>query len=153
MVTFAKLWKNHVGRSYVCDQTVFGNQCAMRMGKALEDSGISLTGYGLKRCTTYSSKFKSHNPGHVRSAQDLANVFYRNPKLLGAGVRKQIFTGSIDDNLSSFKGKKGMVFIMNGWGSTDHIDLWDGTTMQMKGSSNTTSYRKRGKYTWFWELK
>jgi hypothetical protein len=153
MANFQTLWKNHIGRGYVCDQTVFGNQCAMRMGKSLEDSGVSLANKALKRCSSYSTKFKHHSPGHVRSAQELANVFYRNPKLLGAGVKKLILDGSINDNMSSFTHKKGMVFIMNGWGNTDHIDLWDGYLMQMKGSSNTISYRLRGKQVWFWELK
>ncbi|WP_218068142.1 T6SS effector amidase Tae4 family protein [Candidatus Thiosymbion oneisti] len=152
MANFSTLWKNHVGRGYVCDRGIFPNQCAMRMGKALEDSGVSLKGKNLKRCSSYSAKFKHHKPGHIRSAQELANVFYRNPTLLGAGVKKLILNGTIDDNLSSFKNKKGMVFIMNGWGTTDHIDLWDGVLMQMKGTYDTIGYRKRGKQVWFWEL-
>ena len=123
----------------------------MRMGKALEDSGLSLT--GLRRCTAYSSRLRSHTPGHILSAQELANVFYRNPALLGPGIRRRIFTGSIDNNISSFNGKRGVVFIMNGWGSTDHIDVWDGINMQMKGSSDTTDYRRRGRQVWFWELQ
>lgn len=153
MTSFATLWKSHVGRGYVCDRGEFGNQCAMRMGKALEDNGVSLVTHGLKRCTGYSTKFKSHSPGHIRSAQELANVFYTTPSLLGAGVKKQIFNGTIDDNLKSFTKKKGMIFIMNGWGSTDHIDLWDGLLMQFRGASNSLDYRKRGKQVWFWELK
>ena len=153
MANFATLWKNHEGRGYVCDEVEFGNQCAMRMGQSLEDSGISLATKSLKRCSGYSTKFKDHKPGHIRSAQELANVFYHTPSLLGAGVKKQIFDGSIDDNIKSFNNKKGMVFIMNGWGNTDHIDLWDGITMQMIGSSNTIGYRKRGKQVWFWEIK
>lgn len=44
MATFATIWKNHVGRGYVCDRIVFGNQCAMRMGEALEKSGVQLRG-------------------------------------------------------------------------------------------------------------
>lgn len=152
MASFSTLWKNHTGRGYVCDQDVFGNQCAMRMGKALEDSGISLVSKNLKRCSNYSKKFKNHEPGHIRSAQELANVFYHHPTLLGTGVKKLILDGTIDDNISSFKQKKGMVFIMNGWSNTDHIDLWNGILMQMKGSSDTAGYRKRGKQVWFWEL-
>jgi len=130
MTQFSTLWNNHVGRDYVCDQNVFANQCAMRMGKALEDTGISLESKSLKRCSNYSTKFKDHKPGHIRSILD----------------------GSIDDNLSAFKNKKGMVFIMNGWGNTDHIDVWNGVTMRMKGASDTITYRKRGKQVWFWEL-
>ncbi|MFC6631931.1 T6SS effector amidase Tae4 family protein [Microbulbifer taiwanensis] len=153
MAIFATQWKSHVGRDFVCDQSTFGNQCAMRMGKALEDSGVSLAGKIQKRCSGYSSKFRDHKPGHIRSAQELANVFYREPGLLGVGVKKSIFNGSIDDNIKHFRDKRGMVFIMNGWGSTDHIDLWDGFSMQMKGSYDTAAYRKRGEHVWFWELK
>ncbi|VAW56369.1 hypothetical protein MNBD_GAMMA07-999 [hydrothermal vent metagenome] len=152
MTQFSTLWNNHVGRDYVCDQNVFANQCAMRMGKALEDTGISLESKSLKRCSNYSTKFKDHKPGHIRSAQELANIFYRNPKILGDNTKKIILDGSIDDNLSAFKNKKGMVFIMNGWGNTDHIDVWNGVTMRMKGASDTITYRKRGKQVWFWEL-
>lgn len=61
--------------------------------------------------------------------------------------------GSIRKNMSTFKRKNGVVFIMNGWGSTDHIDVWDGTSMKMKGSSNTVAYSQRGKQVWFWEMK
>ena len=77
MAKFSTIWSNHVGRGYVCDQATFANQCAMRMGQALEDSNISLHKLTLKRCSHYSKKFKTHNPGHVRSAQQLANLFYR----------------------------------------------------------------------------
>ncbi|MGQ3284175.1 T6SS effector amidase Tae4 family protein [Bosea sp. (in: a-proteobacteria)] len=152
MVAFRTLWDNHVGRGHVCDTTDFGNQCAMRMGQALEDSGIKLAGYPLKRCTTYSRKYRDHKPGHIRAAQDLANVFYRNPKLLGPMVKRHILTGSMNDNLNTFARKCGMVFIMNGWGNTDHIDVWDGNIELMKGSADTAEYRKRGKQVWFWEM-
>lgn len=150
MATFAALWKKHVGRAFVCDVNTFPNQCAMRMGAALESSGISLAGKKLPRCSHYSDKFKSHKPGHIRSAQELANVFYRNPTLLGAGVRKQIFNGSINANMAQLK-KTGMIFIMNGWGNTDHIDLWDGKKKELRGGDS--SYFNVGKQVWFWELK
>jgi hypothetical protein len=109
MITFESLWRNHVGRETICDVTLFENQCAMRMGKALEESGLSLIGRGLKRCTDAYPKLK-HKPGHIRSAQDLANVFYYDPTLLGSDVKKQIFKGNINNNISSFEGKQGMVF-------------------------------------------
>lgn len=153
MAEFKTLWDNHVGVGYVCDRTIFRNQCAMRMGQALADSGITLEGKNLRRCADYSSKFSDHEPGHIRSAQQLANVFYRNPRLLGAKVKHSIFNGSINKNLGAFRGKKGMIFIKNGWGNTDHIDLWDGTTMKMKGTDNAYVYRRKGEQVWFWEIK
>ena len=42
---------------------------------------------------------------------------------------------------------------MNGWGNTDHIDVWDGFKLKLKGSSDTVGYRKRGEQVWFWEIK
>lgn len=152
MAKFSTIWKNHVGRRYVCDRSTFGNQCAMRMGQALEDSSVSLKKTTLKRCMHYSKKFNTHSPGHIRSAQQLANAFYRKPTLLGVGVKLKTFTGTINDNILSFKNKKGMIFIMNGWGNTDHIDIWDGIKIKMKGSSDTAGYMKRGKQVWFWEI-
>lgn len=152
MVQFTNLWNNHVGLSNVCDESEFGNQCAMRMGKALEDSGVILVGESLKRCFHYSTNFISHSPGHIRSAQELANVFYHRPKLLGTGVKIETKDGSINDNLPVFIQRRGMVFIMNGWGKTDHIDVWDGNSMNMKGSGDTADYRSRGKQVWFWEI-
>jgi hypothetical protein len=153
MVAFETLWQNHVGRSYVCDQNTFGNQCAMRMGQALEKSGISLAAHNLRRCRTYSSTFKDHNPGHILAAQDLANVFYRQPSLLGAKVKRHVLNGTINANIKVFLRKRGMVFIMNGWGNTDHIDVWDGLIQTMKGSPDTDGYRMAGKQVWFWEMQ
>lgn len=48
-----------------------------------------------------------------------------------------------------YAGKKGIVFIKNGWGPTDHIDVWNGTLM--KGGSDL--YFARGTEVWFWEIK
>lgn len=153
MVLFSALWNNHPGRANVCDQSVFGNQCAMRMGQALERCGINLANEQVERCSDYSDKFSDHKPGHIRSAQDLANIFYRKPVLLGTNVKTKIVTGSIQKNIAVFKDKTGMVFIMNGWGTTDHIDVWDGRLLQMKGAALTADYMKRGQQTWFWEIK
>lgn len=49
-----------------------------------------------------------------------------------------------------FLDKRGIVFIQNGWGGTDHIDLWNGTSCVMKGGSR--DYFSRGRAVWFWEL-
>ncbi len=37
---------------------------------------------------------------------------------------------------------------MNGWGSTDHIDIWDGS--DMKGGQQ--QYFSLGEEVWFWQL-
>ena len=152
MSRFTILWTNHPGHGYVCDQSVFGNQCAMRVGDSLRRMGVTLT--GLKTCVDYDrKKYKSHEPGHIRSAQELANHFYRNPQAHGLGAKSfKIYTGSMTSNMEELRNKKGMIFIMNGWGSTDHIDFWkgDGKTGMLKGGD--ASYFGVGQQVWLWEF-
>ncbi|WP_208354090.1 T6SS effector amidase Tae4 family protein [Pseudaestuariivita rosea] len=151
MSQFTVLWNNHPGRALVCDEQDFPNQCAMRMGIALRTAGVTLT--GLKTCLGYNRrKYKDHAPGHIRSAQELANHFYRKPT--GHGLKAssfRIMTGSIKANFAKFKNKNGMVFIMNGWGSTDHIDIWKGGSVTGELKGGTSAYLNVGEQVWFWE--
>lgn len=134
MVSFNKLWSNHPGSfSKPC---LFDNQCAIRMGVALEKSGISLMTFNGARC------WHDHSPPHILRAQELANWMKRNPNTFG---EQHVFTGV---SSSSFQGFKGIVFIKDGWGPTDHIDLWDG--YKMRGGRN--DYFELGREVWFWNL-
>ncbi len=151
MTSFETLWNAHPGRGYVCDTAAFANQCAMRMGTALRACGVDLS--GLATCVGYSRKYATHAPGHVRGAQDIANRFYRKPTAHGLGATKfHQLTGTIDANIALLKSRNGMIFIMNGWGSTDHIDLWrgNGSKGDMKGGD--PSYFSVGAQIWFWEF-
>lgn len=148
---FQKLWDNHAGFEYVCDESVFENQCSMRMGAALHSVNVNLN--GLSTCADFSRKYNSHAPGHVRSAQDLANRFYHKPKSYGLGAKSfNIYTGSIQSNIAKFKNKNGMVFIMNGWGSVDHIDLWKGDAVSGTLKAGGPDYLKLGEQVWFWQF-
>jgi hypothetical protein len=152
MARFDDLWDAHPGKGYVCDETIFVNQCAMRMGTALRAVGADLS--GLKTCVQYSRRhFAAHAPGHVRGAQDLANRFRNVTREHGLGAtRFTAMTGTIAANMDRLKMRRGMIFIMNGWGSTDHIDLWrgDGQSGELKGGS--ISYYRVGAQTWFWDF-
>lgn len=152
MSRFSDLWKHHPGRGYVCDTNVFANQCAMRVGVALRALNVDLS--GLKTCVGYdSSKFADHAPGHIRSAQQLANHFYRKPAAHSLGAKSfKIYEGSIGKNIAKLKDLNGMIFIMNGWGSTDHIDVWkgNGATGSLKGGY--PEYLNVGEQVWFWEF-
>ncbi len=151
MPTFKELWKNHVGHDFVCDETVFKNQCAIRMGEALRLSGVSLAAQKLRTCFTYNKRrFKAHLPGHVLAAQQLADVFKDKPELLAAGVVREKLKGNIHKNLAKLKNRNGMIFIHNGWGATDHIDLWNGKTQTLKGGY--ADYFHKGVAVWFWEI-
>jgi hypothetical protein len=146
-ILFYQLWKNHPYPNSPCDP-YFVNQCAIRMTVALEKSGIDTSGfdriYPKRRCSTGYSKWKDHKPGHILAAQELANW-----------LETQVATfGKVDKkpgprNSGQYAGRKGIVFIKNGWGPTDHIDVWDGS--KMKGGS--PEYFSLGQAVWFWELK
>lgn len=152
MSRFTLLWNSHPGIAKVCDETVFANQCAMRMSTALRAIGVSLT--GLKTCVDYDrAKFGAHAPGHVRGAQDIANRFYRQTTAFGLGAKSfKVYSGSVDANINELKNKNGMIFIMNGWGSTDHIDVWKGDGRSGKLKGGAPSYTAVGTQIWFWEF-
>jgi hypothetical protein len=112
------------------------------MGVALEASGVDTssfdTMYPGRRC--YPGL--NHSPKHILAAQELANWIKSKPTLFG--------TVSVFKSVTSadFVNKKGIIFIKNGWGSTDHIDVWDGS--DMKGGS--PQYFALGEEIWFWPL-
>lgn len=59
---------------------------------------------------------------------------------------------SIQRNIVHLKDHSGMIFIMNGRGNTDHIDVWrgDGRPGELKGGN--PSYFSAGMEIWFWEF-
>ena len=131
-----KLWDEHPYPDSPCDTALFPNQCAIRMGVALRGAGANLSSFTGARC------WSGHSPRHVLRAQELANWLKTQTALVGT---VKTYKGVMDTN---FLGKKGIVFIRDGWGPTDHIDVWDGA--QMKGGS--PDYFARGQEVWFWEL-
>ncbi len=134
MINFSSLWNNHPGiGSSPCN---FENQCAIRMGIALEKSGVDLKSYTGVRC------WYGHSPKHILRAQELANWMKNKTDLFGD---RKIYEKKTSDD---FEGKQGVVFIMDGWGPTDHIDVWNG--YQLKGGY--IDYMNRGVEIWFWEL-
>lgn len=133
MVSFNTLWANHPGWTDPCS---FEHQCAVRMGVALEKSKVDLSTFHGARC------WQGHAPKHILRAQELADWISIKPHYFG--------TTSTHKNVTKakFSSKKGIVFIQNGWGATDHIDLWDGTSMKVGESE----YFALGKEVWFWEF-
>jgi hypothetical protein len=136
------IWGNHPYPDSPCSTKHFGNQCAIRMGVALEKSGIDTKSFDNMYPNRRCYKGLAHNPKHILAAQELANWISRNETIFGK-VKKFGKVTSAD-----FIGKKGIIFIMNGWGATDHIDIWDGT--DMKGGS--PFYFSLGEQVWFWKL-
>ena len=139
MISFNELWKGHPGwGSSPCN---FDNQCAVRMGVALAESKVDLSSFKGVRC------WHGHTPKHILRAQELANWIAKNLALFG---QKKVYKRKDFPKMSyvDFDGKKGIVFIKDGWGATDHIDLWDGYSM--KGGD--ASYLLEGTEIWFWRL-
>ncbi len=134
MIDFNLLWDNHPGLgSKPCN---FDNQCAIRMGVALENSGVNLEDFKGIRC------WYRHSPRHILRAQELADWISEKTDLFG---EKKVYKRK---TYRFFEGKKGIVFIRDGWGATDHIDLWNGKELR----GGYIEYLNRGIEIWFWEL-
>tara|TARA_B100001059_G_scaffold43554_1_gene35710 strand:+ start:211177 stop:211524 length:348 start_codon:yes stop_codon:yes gene_type:complete len=113
------------------------------MGVALELSGVDTSSFDTKYPQRRCYPGLNHSPRHILAAQELAN--WLDDAGNNAFGSKRVIRGGA---LESLKGKKGIVFIMNGWDSTDHIDLWDGETL--KGGA--PDWLNKGDEVWFWEI-
>lgn len=129
-VKFSNLWDVYP-RSDPCDaknpdgSKVFKNQCAIRVGHALKNAGVTFKSYPAKR------KCWMH-PGeeHILAAKELADWLERQPfvgcqkseNITGANWRDRVLgrTGIIcfEDYYTPSEGSGG-----------DHIDLWNGGRM------------------------
>ncbi len=116
MVQFNTLWQNHPGWTEPCN---FDHQCAIRMGIALQKSNVDLKSFHGARC------WEGHTPRHILRAQELADWINIKEHYFGTRSTYNKVTHS------NFSSKKGIVFIQNGWGPTDHIDLWNGNEMKV----------------------
>lgn len=175
MVRFNELWLSHPGKNeYPCNEDLFLNQCAIRMSVALYLANINVNTFNGTKCwgkhkdiykyklKSYEIKpedvfttrplFKSLNKGanqfrHFLRAQEIADWMDSHPEIFG----KKIVFKRKDDPLIDYKKftrYKGIIFILDGWGYTDHIDVWNG--YKMKGGS--LDYLSLGKEIWLWEL-
>lgn len=149
--TFKKIWDSHPYPETPCDANTFLNQCAIRMGVALEKAGCDTSGFDKmfpkRRCWVKHEGASKH----ILAAHELAKWMSANPSIFG--IKKTLI--SISDRNSiikgangpSSKGKKGIVYVSNGWGAVDHIDLWDGEDMR----AGDARYLHYGDALWFWE--
>lgn len=142
MVRFDILWKNHPGNLKPCNVVEFPNQCAIRMSEAFNKSGVDLTSFSGAKCwEKHEDKFR-----HILRAQELDNWVDKHPEIFGNTVklsRKKYPTMS-----SKSFNHKGLIFIKDGWGATDHIDLWDKNSLR----AGSVDYLSLGVEIWFWPL-
>lgn len=138
-VSFEKLWNNHPYPDTPCSTKYFKDQCAIRMGVALRGAAVDLSDFRGAKC--YPGL--KHEPKHILRAEELANWIAGKTTLFGERVVSKKVTHT------DYFGKKGIIFIKDGWGSGDHIDVWDGKNL--KGGD--TAWFARGKQVWYWELQ
>lgn len=113
------------------------------MGVALEKSGIDTRSFDAMYPDRRCYPGYEHQPAHILAAQELANWLKTRQGIFG---RAEIHRGVTSKD---FAGRKGLVFIKNGWGSIDHIDLWNGVIMK----AGISTYFAFGQEVWFWELR
>lgn len=79
MVRFDDLWKSHPGTAKPCNETLFQNQCAIRMSLALHQSKVDLMSFaGVKCWEKHEDRFR-----HILRAQELANWINVHPEIFG----------------------------------------------------------------------
>jgi hypothetical protein len=118
------------------------DQCAMRVGVALEKLGVDLSSFTGARCGR-------HTPGHILRAKELADWLSEQTKLVGQVKKYDKASDKI--TWEHFKGKKGIMFIEKPiiTSAINHIDLWDGSQLR-KGKNEWISV---GRWVYFWEVE
>jgi len=177
MILFNTLWQNYPDVSdKPCNENLFINQCAIRMSVALYFSDMDLSSFTGAKCwgphpnirkqhlktfkvdakeidqiinLPYYKPLKKDADSfrHFLRAQEIANWMDTKPNIFGI---KKVFKRKDNPNMDHlfFSNKKGILFILDGWGYTDHIDIWNGFKMK----SGYLNYFSKGKEIWLWEL-
>ena len=132
MVTFNKLWENHptiTGEDAPCSKNGkpnFSNQCAIRLGVALQKSGVDTRKMpGVRHCWQHKKA-----EGHILAAEELSKSL-NNFKVQGIQTAQSINPKTYKTDLA---GQTGIILFKDYWtrrGETnptgDHIDLWNGS--------------------------
>lgn len=109
----------------------YPNQCAIRVGYALQQSGVDISSYPEINQTT---------DGYPRSSQGLADWIWQN-----FGPPRRI---PIEEFRNDYLGRTGLIFEspIVGSGVTPHIDLWN------EGSTGSGFYVGGILEVWFWPI-
>jgi hypothetical protein len=135
-IKFDTIWNNFANDPPCVDKrgaipAGYENQCAIKVGLALEKSGVSFASFGGGRCPVGPSK-----GGMVAGAQQLADWLSVKSQFPGCPSKPEISTGKAA--FDKIKGRTGIIFLANYWQRStdkgnartgDHIDLWNGSRM------------------------
>ena len=150
MAAVAQLWRNHSSNWTPPDHRpckkkngtfAYENQCAIRMGLALQGAGINTSSVPGARC------WYGHGRSHILRVRDLNPWIESKSSVIGC-QKKVVHT---DVTHKDFTNKKGIVYFENFWGTNnqgDHIDLWNGT----KVAKGDLDFFERSEEVWFWEM-
>jgi len=154
-LSWSALWDNRLAdQDYPCDKKAFPNQCAIRIGVALEQAlkgtGVSLDSFDGVWC--WQKLDEKHDRRHILRAQELADWLTKpeQTKLVG----KVQITGNKSYPADAYRRKKGIVFFQNiptnnpKLKGIDHIELWWGPTLE----KDHHGYFGKCEQVWFWDL-
>ena len=132
VVSFHALWSAYPSFEDPCDKKRYHDQCAIRVGVALVNSGASLASFTGERCG-----IKEHTPQHLLRAHEIAAWLDTRP-LTGILQPRVLKGADCSDWQNKIRGRTGVIFFSHYWslpGQTarigDHIDLWNGTRLTM----------------------
>ncbi len=152
----------------------FSNQCAIRMGVSLRDSGVSLGQLGNPRVSWYHSK----SDMFVLNAEELARSI-AGSGISGLGKIEKISGDDVKKFTSILYGRTGIIFFKDYWyrgrkvpdgnggfktvkearATGDHIDVWNGYRTSAKWLIEWFSWLGysenygKSREIWFWEVK
>ncbi|MEM7620421.1 MAG: type VI secretion system amidase effector protein Tae4 [Pseudomonadota bacterium] len=137
----------------------FKNQCAIRMGVALRNVGVTLEQIGNPRVSWYHEK----KDMYVLVAQELANGL-QSSDIKGLGPLEKVKDPQNFHN--ELYGRRGIIFFKDYWRrkgeknpSGDHIDVWNGYRTSSKWLMEWFSWLGynenygKSREIWFWEVK
>lgn len=180
-VTFAELWAAYPKEDPCVDKNGkppkgWENQCAIRVGLALERVGVSFRSFGGARCPTGPQR-----GGMAAGAQALANWLRARP-FPGCPLATHVAPANWKDAVEA---RTGIIFFKDYWrrsgetsgtGTGDHIDLWNRDTLtpsfvsflrftlgidrlpnlniftRAPDNENWFSNLEKSKEIWFWEM-
>ncbi len=152
MPTFHQLWINHPMNGSPPEQhpcrdrkgvvhAILENQCAVRLGLALQGAGVKTDSVSGARC------WNGHGQKHILRVLDLVPWIEKQAAMIGC-KKKTVHKGVTS---ADFATKNGIVYFQNFYGRNnqgDHIDLWNG----QKIAKGDLDFFERSEEVWFWAM-